>query len=54
MPFWGREGQAPQERERGSSCFQIVGEERRSGVTTKMGDGLATTSIDGYAQSECY
>ncbi len=43
-----------QERERGSSWFQTVGEERRSSMTTDTGDSLATTSRDGYAQSECY
>jgi hypothetical protein len=58
---WGKEchfgdggARPPQERERGSSWFQTVGEERRSSMTTETGDGLATTSRDGYAQSECY
>jgi hypothetical protein len=50
------EGRArtPQEKERGSSWFWTVGEERRSSMTTETGDGLAMTSRDGYAQSECY
>jgi hypothetical protein len=44
----------PQERERGSSWFRTVGEERHSSMTTDTGDGLATTSKDSYAQCECY
>jgi hypothetical protein len=53
-PFCGREGPAPQKRERGSSWLQTVGEEGRSSMATEMGDGLATTLRDGYSQSECY
>ncbi len=50
----GTGGPTPQERERGSSWFWTVREERHSSITTGAGDGLATTSGDGYAQSECY
>ncbi len=49
----GTGGPAPQERERGNSWSWTVGEERRGSMTTETGDGLATTSRDGYAQSEC-
>ncbi len=50
----GGPGPAPQKRERGSSWLQTVGEKGCSSMATKMGDGLAKTSRDGYAQSECY
>ncbi len=49
-----RRARPPQGRGRGSSWFQTVEEERHSSMTTKTGDGLAATSRDGYAQSECY
>jgi hypothetical protein len=58
---WGKgchfgDGRArpPREGEGGSSWFQTVAEERPSSMTTETGDGLATTSRDGYAQSEYY
>ncbi len=47
-------GLALHKGERGSSWLQTVEGERRSSMTTETGDGLATTSRDGYAQSECY
>jgi hypothetical protein len=53
-PFWGWGGPALQKRGGGSSWLQTVGEERRSSMATETGDGLATTSRDGYAQSECF
>jgi hypothetical protein len=50
----GTGGPALQKRGGGSSWFQTVGEERRSRMATETEDGLATTSRDGYAQSECF
>ncbi len=49
----GTGGPGPPEKGRGGSWFQTVGEERRSRMATETGDRLATTSRDGYAQSEC-
>ncbi len=49
----GTGGPALQKGERGSSWLQTVGEKGRSSMTTETGEGLATTSRDGYAQSEC-
>jgi hypothetical protein len=49
----GGGGPALQKRGGGSSWFRTVGEERHSSMATETGDGLATTSRDGYAQSEC-
>ncbi len=53
-PLWGHGGPALQKGERGSSWLQTVEEEGHSSMTTETEDGLATTSRDGYAQSECY
>jgi hypothetical protein len=40
--------------EKGGSWLQTVEEKGRSNMATGAGDGLATASRDGYAQSECY
>jgi hypothetical protein len=50
----GTGGPALQKRKRGSSWLQTVEEKGRSSMATETGDGPATTSRDGYAQSECY
>jgi hypothetical protein len=50
----GTGGPALQKRERGSSWLQTVVKKGRSSMATETGDGLATTSRDSYAQSECY
>jgi hypothetical protein len=47
-------GPALQKGERGSSWLQTAEERGRSNIATGTGDGLATASRDGYAQSECY
>ncbi len=38
----------------GQQLVPDSGEERRSSMTTETGDGLATTSRNGYEQSECH
>ncbi len=45
---------ALQEGERGGSWLQIAEVKGRSNMATGAGDGLATASRDGDAQSECY
>jgi hypothetical protein len=50
----GTGGPALQRRERGSSWFLTVEEKGRSNMATETGDGLATTSRDGYTQSELF
>ncbi len=47
-------GPAHQKGERGGSWHQTAEEKGHSNMATGAGDGLATTSRDGYAQSECY
>jgi hypothetical protein len=47
-------GPAHQKGEKGGSWLQTAEEKRRSNMATGAGDGLATASRDGHAQSECY
>jgi predicted lipoprotein with Yx(FWY)xxD motif len=47
-------GPARQKREKAGSWLQTVEEDRCSEMAKDTGDGLATFSRDGYAQSECY
>ncbi len=53
-PSWKPGGPACQEREKAGSWLRTVEEDRRSEMAKNTGDGLATSSRDGYAQSECY
>ncbi len=53
-PSWEPGGPARQEREKAGSWPQTVEEDRRSGMAKEAENGLATSSIDVYAQSECY
>ncbi len=52
-PSWKLGGPAHQEREKVGNWLQTVEEDRRSGMAKNTGDGLATSSGDVYAQSEC-
>jgi hypothetical protein len=47
-------GPPRQEREKAGSWLQTVEEDTRSEMAKDAGDGLATSSRDVYAQSECY
>jgi hypothetical protein len=47
-------GPARQDGEKADSWLQTVEEDRHSGMVKDAGDGLATSSRDVYAQSECY
>ncbi len=47
-------GLALQEREKAGSWLQTVEEDRHSEMAKDTGDGLATSSGDVYAHSECY
>ncbi len=47
-------GLAHQKGERSGSWLQTAEEKGRSNMATGAGDGLATASRDGYAQSECH
>jgi hypothetical protein len=53
-PSWKPGGPARQEREKAGSWLQTVEEDRCSKMAKDAGDGLATSSRDVYAQSECY
>jgi hypothetical protein len=50
-PSWKPGGQ---EGEKAGSWLQTVEEKRHSKMASEAGDGLATSSRDVYAQSECY
>jgi hypothetical protein len=47
-------GPARHEGEKAGSWLQTAEGKRHSKVAKGAGDGLATSSSDGYAQSECY
>ncbi len=47
-------GPGPPGEGKGKKWLQTVEEDRRSGMAKDAGDGLATSSRDVYAQSECY
>jgi hypothetical protein len=47
-------GPAHREGEKAGSWLQTAEEKGHSDMATDAGDGLATASRDGYAQSECY
>ncbi len=47
-------GPGPPERGRGGSWLQTAEGKGHSNMATGAGDGLATASRDGDAQSECY
>jgi hypothetical protein len=49
----GTRGPSHQKGERGGSWLQTAEEKGRSNMATGAGDGLATASRDGYAESEC-
>jgi hypothetical protein len=53
-PSWKTGGPAHQEGGRAGSWLHTVEEKGHSNMDTGAGDGLATTSRDGYAQSECF
>ncbi len=53
-PSWKPGDPARQGREKAGSWHQIVEEDRHSGMPQNIGDRLATTPSDVYAQSECH
>jgi hypothetical protein len=53
-PSWKPGGPARQEREKAGSWLLTVEEGKRSEMAKDIEDGLATSSRDVYAQSECY
>ncbi len=50
----GTGGPGPPERGKGRQLAPDREEKGRSNMATGTGNGLATASRDGYAQSECY
>jgi hypothetical protein len=52
-PYWKPGDPARQEGEKAGSWLQTAEEKRHSKTAKDRGDGLATPSRDGYAQSEC-